>query len=335
VTAWALAGESMTRRFVHGLCAIALGAWATAQEPQPAATTRLRALPTSNHIVRTADVTVRGYTERDFPRITKIADHVYVYESLQHQPNIEPVFTTNCLIVVTREGVLIADGLQNEELVRRLVADVARLTPQPIKYLIVGADHGDHTGGNAAFPPGTVFLASTASKTRLDRRTTSRPITYQEVTQSKTTLHLGGTEIQILNLGRAHTGGDLEVYLPAQRILWMSEVFFNRLFPSTYTAYPSEWIATLRRAEAMQAWIYLPAHGFIDSRAVLNEELLNFRLCLERLVSEGQRLHDAQVPLENAERVAALGPYAYWTRAAYNLPDGLKRVYLQADGQLP
>jgi glyoxylase-like metal-dependent hydrolase (beta-lactamase superfamily II) len=332
----------MTRRIVRGLCAIALLAWAcgpagpgvAAQEPHPAVTTRLRALPSSTNVVRTADVTVRGYTEQDFPRITKIADNVYVYESLQHQPNIEPVFTTNCLIVVTSDGVLIADGLENEELVRRLVADVARLTPQPIRYFIVGADHGDHTGGNAAFPPGTVFLASTASKAKLDQRTTSRPIRYQEVTQQKTVLHLGGTEIQVLNLGRAHTGGDLEVYLPSQRILWMSEVFFNRLFPSTYSSYPSEWIETLRKAEAMQAWIYLPAHGFIDSRAVLNEELVNFRMCLERLVAEGLRLHDAHVPLENAARVAALGQYAYWTRAAYNLPDGLRRVYLQADGQL-
>jgi glyoxylase-like metal-dependent hydrolase (beta-lactamase superfamily II) len=332
----------MTRRNAHELCAIALLAWAcgpavpgaAAQEPNPAATTRLRPLPTSTHVVRTADVTVRGYTEQDFPRITKIADNVYVYESLQHQPNIEPVFTTNCLIVVTRDGVLIADGLENEPLVRRLVADVAHLTPQPIRYVVVGADHGDHTGGNAAFPAATVFLASTASKAKLDQRTPSRPITYQEVTQPQTVLHLGGTEIQILNLGRAHTGGDLEVYLPAQKILWMSEVFFNRLFPSTYSGYPGEWITTLHRAEAMQAWIYLPAHGFIDSRAVLNEELVNFRLCLERLVSEGQRLHDAHVPVESAERVAALGPYAYWTRAAYNLPDGLRRVYLQADGQL-
>jgi glyoxylase-like metal-dependent hydrolase (beta-lactamase superfamily II) len=332
----------MTRGILRTVCTIALVAWAcgpaapgaAAQEPQPAATTRVRSLPTTTRVVRTADVTLRGYTEQDFPRITKIADNVYVYESLQHQPHIEPVFTTNCLIIVTRAGVLIADGLENEELVRRLVADVARLTPQPIRYFVVGADHGDHTGGNAAFPPATVFLASTASKAKLDQRTTSRPLTYQEVSQPKTVLQLGGTEIQILNLGRAHTGGDLEVYLPGQKILWMSEAFFNRLFPSTYSAYPAEWIATLRAAEAMQAWIYLPAHGFIDSRAVLNEELVNFRLCLERLVSEGQRLHDAQVPVESAERVAALGPYAYWTRAAYNLPDGLRRVYLQADGQL-
>jgi glyoxylase-like metal-dependent hydrolase (beta-lactamase superfamily II) len=332
----------MTRRIAHGLCATALLACAggpaapgaAAQEPDPAATTRLRPLPTATHVVRTADVTVRGYTEQDFPRITQIAANVYVYESLQHQPHIEPVFTTNCLIVVTSEGVLIADGLENEDLVRRLVADIAHLSPKPIRYFIVGADHGDHTGGNAAFPPDTVFLASTASKAKLDQRATSRPIIYQEVTQQQTVLHLGGTEIQILNLGRAHTGGDLEVYLPAQKILWMSEVFFNRLFPSTYSGYPGEWIATLRRAEAMQAWIYLPAHGFIDSRTVLNEELINFRLCLERLVSEGQRLHDAHVPVESAERVAALGQYAYWTRAAYNLPDGLRRVYLQADGQL-
>jgi glyoxylase-like metal-dependent hydrolase (beta-lactamase superfamily II) len=292
--------------------------------------------------VRTADVTLRGLTDKDFPRVTKIADNVYVYESLQPQPGIEPIFTTNCFIVVTSDGVLVADGLENQDLVKELVAEIAMLTPQPVKYVVVGADHGDHTGGNAAFPESAKFYASTASKAVLDRRAAARSgspnaervITYTEVAQEKTVLKLGNTEVQILNLGRGHTGGDLEVYLPAQRILWMSEVYFNRLFPSTYSSYPSEWIGALKKAEAMNAWIYLPAHGFIDSREVLNEEIVNFRLCLEKLVSDAKRLHDAKVPLENAPRRAMLGSYAYWTRAAYNLPDGLKRVYMEADGQL-
>jgi glyoxylase-like metal-dependent hydrolase (beta-lactamase superfamily II) len=302
----------------------------------------VRELPTTDATVRTADVTVRGYTEGDFPRITRIAENVYVYESLQHQGAIEPVFTTNCFIVVTSEGVLVADGLENEPLVKDLVAAIGHLTRQPIRYYVVGADHGDHTGGNAAFPETTTFLASTASIANMARRAAANPnavhpsrlVPYQEVKGGKTVLKLGGTEIDILDLGRAHTGGDLEVYLPAQKILWMSEAYFNRLFPSTYSSYPREHIAALDKAVAMDAWIYLPAHGFIDSRKVLNEELLAFRACLAALDAEGHRLHDARVPLEGAPRLTRLGPYAYWTRAAYNLPDGLKRVYQEADGQL-
>jgi glyoxylase-like metal-dependent hydrolase (beta-lactamase superfamily II) len=35
----------------------------------------------------------------------------------------------------------------------------------------------------------------------------------------KKVLRLGGKEIRILFLGRAHTGGDLVVYLPREKIL--------------------------------------------------------------------------------------------------------------------
>ena len=41
---------------------------------------------------------------------------------------------------------------------------------------------------------------------------------------------MGDTEIDVLFLGRAHTGGDLEVYLPREKILFMSEVFSTASF---------------------------------------------------------------------------------------------------------
>jgi glyoxylase-like metal-dependent hydrolase (beta-lactamase superfamily II) len=245
--------------------------------------------------------------------------------------------------VITNEGVLVADGLTTPALVKELTAQIAYLTSQPIKYFVVGADHADHTGGNSAFPESTKFFASPYSKALLERRQNApgrggaaavRKIEYQEVAGEKMVLNLGGREIQILNLGRAHTGGDLEVYLPKERILYMSEAYFNRLYPSTYSSYPSEWIATIKKAEAMSAALYVPAHGFIDSAVVLNQELISFRMCLEQIVGEARRLHDAKVPLDQAPRAALLGAYAYWTRTAQNLPDALKRVYMEADGQL-
>ena len=294
------------------------------------------------NVVRTADIALRGYTQTDFPRMHKLAENVYVYEELQAIGQIEKVFTTNCFIVVTSDGVLVADGLINDELVSKMLAAIAKITRQPVKYVVVGADHGDHTGGNAAFPKTATFIAHPTSAAVLARRANApgRPANAPpfpvptELVADKKILKMGDTEIQILFLGRAHTGGDLTVYLPGSHIMFMSEVYFNRLFPSTYSSYPLEWIAAIKKAEALEASIYVPGHGFIDSPKVLNEELVTFRTSLEMLEREGRRLHDAGVPLDQAPRQSVLGPFAYWTRAAQNLPDGLKRVYLEADGQL-
>ncbi|MGB7218791.1 MAG: MBL fold metallo-hydrolase [Vicinamibacterales bacterium] len=290
--------------------------------------------------IRTADINVRGLKPSAFPQMRKLADNVYVYSGLQVRTDIEMQFTTNNLVVVTRDGVLVADAQIDVAGTKQLLAAIAKVTPLPVKYVVIGSDHGDHTNGNSAFAAGTTFIAHPASKAVLEQRNAAAGATGAklpvpaEVVSDKRVLTLGGTEIQVLFLGRAHTGGDLSVYLPRENILFMSEAYFNRLFPSLYGGYPSEWIAALKKAEAMNAAIYVPGHGFIDSPGVLKEELVNFRLSLEKLVSEGYRLRAAGVPIARAPRSVILGSFGYWTRAAQNLPEALGRVYAEAAGEL-
>jgi cyclase len=273
--------------------------------------------------VRTADITLRGLKPADFPRVTKLADNVYSFEQID--PTKRTV-TVNNLIVVTPDGVLIAESQGTIDNVKRLVAEVAKLTPTPIKYVVVGSEHGDHTGGISAFPAGVVYLAHPFSAPRIKQPT--EPVTDKRV------ITLGGTEIDVLFLGRAHTGGDLEVYLPREKILFMSEVFSNRIFPSMANGYPTEWADALRKAEQMDVSYFVSAHGFIDSAAVMREEERNYRLALERIIAEGKRLHDAGTSLENAPAGARFEPYDGWTRAANNAFAGLKRVYMELDGAL-
>jgi glyoxylase-like metal-dependent hydrolase (beta-lactamase superfamily II) len=295
-------------------------------------------------LVRTGDVTVRGLTAEDFPRVKKLADNIYAYEELANPIGSNAAFTTNSLIIVTREGVVVVDGQANEVQTKKLVDTIARITPQPIRYVIVGADHGDHVLGNGAFPAGVTFIAHPTSKAAIERmgrgvgRGGSRaPVPIpQETVSDRRTLSLGDTEIQILFLGRAHTGGDLEVFLPRENIMWMSEVFFNRVYPSVgggFTAFPSEWIETIKKAAEMKAGLYVPNHGFIDPPQVLNEEFVNFRRALENIVSEAKRLHTAGASLEVAYRNVNLGEFQYWYRAANNMPDCVRKVYAELEGR--
>jgi glyoxylase-like metal-dependent hydrolase (beta-lactamase superfamily II) len=294
--------------------------------------------------VRTADATVRGMRDSDFPRIVKLAENVYGYEDLNGTLDSNLAFTTNSLIVVTTDGVMVVDGQGSVAKTKRLVDEIRKITPQPIKYVVIGADHGDHVAGNSAFPAGAVHIAHPTSKRVMEamaaRQAAGTPPlpVPQETVSDKRVITMGGREIQILFLGRAHTGGDLQVFLPRENILWMSEAFFNRLYPSvggTRSAYPIEWIETIKKAEAMNAAMVVPNHGFIDSPAALKEELVNFRRALENLVSESRRLHDTKVPIENAPRLINLGEFQYWYRAANNMPDAVRQVYQELEGKLP
>ena len=95
--------------------------------------------------------------------------------------------------MITSEGVLIAESQGTVDNVTRLVADIAKLTPQPIKHVVVGSEHGDHTGGIAAFPAGVTYYAHPFSAPRIKQPT--EPVTDKRV------LSLGGTEVDILFLG--------------------------------------------------------------------------------------------------------------------------------------
>ena len=306
-------------------------------------------VPAHAQLVRTADATVRGLTENDFPRIKKLAENVYAYEDLNGSIDSNLVFTTNSLIVVTRSGVLVADGQGSVAKTKQLVDEVGKITSQPIRYVVICADHGDHIAGNSAFPSNATFIAHQTSKALIERQAAAVAGTSgsagtavvripQETVSDKRVLIMGDTEIHILFLGRAHTGGDLHVYLPKDGILWMGEAYFNRLYPSvggSRSGRPIEWIETIKKAEAMKARLYVPNHGFIDPPGVLNEELVNFRRALENLVSEGRRLHAAKVPIENAPRAINLGEFQYWYRAANNMPGAIRQVYLEIEGKLP
>lgn len=278
-------------------------------------------------VVRTADVNVRGLTSADFPRVRPLATNVYTFEQID--PTKRTV-TVNNLIVITDAGVLVAEGQGTAENVNKLTAAVRKLTPQPIKYVVVGSEHGDHTGGDAAFGSDVTFLVHPKSKPAVERRLKGAV----ETVADRRAIQLGATEVDVLFLGRAHTGGDLEVYLPRERILFMSEVFSNHIFPSMANGYPSEWIETLKKAEQLNPSWFVPAHGFVDSAAILQEEERRYRSALERILGEGKRLHDRKVDVENATASAVLEPYDAWTRAGNNAFAALKRVYLELDGEL-
>ena len=114
------------------------------------------------------------------------------------------------------------------------------------------------------------------------------------MTGDRQVIDVGGLEVQVLFLGRAHTGGDLHVLLPKQRILFMSEAYLNRVFPAMRSAYPAEWIATIDKALALPVDRFVPGHGFIEAPKASREELVAFQGALRAVIAETRRLHEAR-----------------------------------------
>jgi glyoxylase-like metal-dependent hydrolase (beta-lactamase superfamily II) len=226
----------------------------------------------------------------------------------------------------------VADGQGSVAETTRLVDEIRRVTPLPIRHVVVASVHGDHTAGNAAFPATATFHVHPTSRSVLAAAALPGDVS---LVNDRTTLRLGGLEIQLLFLGRAHTGGDLSVYLPREKILFMSEAYLNRVFPAMRSAFPSEWVAALGRAQALDVEIYVPGHGFVESPVVLEEELARFKLALEQVIAEARRLHGTGLDVEAAIAQARFGDLDSWSLRASQAAVAIRRVYLEIEGKLP
>ncbi len=319
---------------------VAMATLSCAPAPDDAPGAATAAAP-ADAVLRTADPYARGYTDDDFPRVQELAPGVYSYEQLRSAG--DERFTTVSMFVVTDDGVLVADGQGSPEETRRLVETIAGITAQPITDVVVCSDHGDHTAGNAEFPADARFHAHPTSQAVLQvvadnpiRPADAPPVVVPtHLVETARTLNLGGREIRLLFLGRAHTGGDLVVHLPAEKVLFMSEAYLHRVFPAMRSAYPSEWVAMIEAAQAMDVDIYVPGHGFVDSPAVLEEELETYRQAVVQVIAEATRLHSAGLPLEEAVEQADFGELEGWSLRSSQGGRALGRVYMELNGELP
>jgi glyoxylase-like metal-dependent hydrolase (beta-lactamase superfamily II) len=282
-------------------------------------------------VVRTADPIQRGLSERDFPRTVRVADNVYTYEDFHSG---DEKFTTTNMFVVTDDGVLLADAQGSPAATKGLVDAIATITSKPIKYVVIGSDHGDHTAGNASLPAGITYIIHPTSKAILDRGQGWKPPADAVLVADRKSFALGGERFDVLFFGRAHTGGDLAVWLPSRRILFLSEIFLNRVFPAMRSAYPTEWLAALDRADAMKADIDIAGHGFTETGPVSREELTAYRQAMQAVVAEVKRLHDAHVPVDEAIKQANFGQYAAWTLSKSQGPIAVRKIYDELDGKL-
>ena len=190
-------------------------------------------------------------------------------------------FISNAGFVVTDAGVLVVDALGSPALARELLAEIRRVTPQPVRWLVVTHYHADHIYGLQEFKAagaavyahaeGRDYLASETARLRLEASREQLAPWIDAATTlvgadrwldaPRTTLQLGATEVVIEHVGPAHTGEDLVVWLPQLGVLFAGDLFFRGRIPFVGQADSRAWIAALERVIALRPAIAIPGHG--------------------------------------------------------------------------
>jgi len=122
------------------------------------------------------------------------------------------------------------------------------------------------------------------------------------------TLHVGDRELQLIEVGPAHTRGDTLVHVPAERVLFSGDILFSEAHPIVWAGPVSNWIAACDRILAMDVGVIVPGHGPIAGPAAVHE----LKAYFEYLYSEARARHAEGMSVLQAARSISLQRWADW-----------------------
>jgi glyoxylase-like metal-dependent hydrolase (beta-lactamase superfamily II) len=152
---------------------------------------------------------------------------------------------------ITREA-MVRKGLKRiQDHVRQVPGEIARLK----------SEAGAASGGARAKIEGDLRLA----EAYLAEVTALRPALPTIVFEGTMRLYRRDREIQLLHLGRAHTEGDVFIYLPKEKIVITGDAVIGWT-PFMGDGYPEDWAGTLDRLAQLDFTHMIMGHGEVAGR---------------------------------------------------------------------
>src|SRR3954471_9591254 len=260
---------------------------------------------------------------------------------------------SNAGLIVGRGEAALIDTLWDESLTRRMLGEMAPVRgAAAIRTAINTHSDGDHWWGNATLPDDAEIITSETSaqimasedpKEFVRFRSLARalgrlpggvgafgrytasmlgPFAFEEVTlrpatstfSGEETIEVGGRELRLIQVGPAHTPGDLVVFVPDARVVFAADVLFVGCTPVMWAGPVERWLAALDLLTGLEADVFVPGHGPVCGR----EEIAALGDYWRWLEPQVARRHGAgQSPWPAAQEIARSDefraqPFAGW-----------------------
>ena len=125
------------------------------------------------------------------------------------------------------------------------------------------------------------------------------------------TLHVGSRRVELIEVGPAHTAGDVIVHVPDARTVFTGDILFIDGTPIVWAGPVERWIEACNLILAMDVETVVPGHGPVtDKRGVLA-----VKRYLEHVRGEARKRFDAGMSAGEAARDISLGEFAGWLDA--------------------
>lgn len=148
----------------------------------------------------------------------------------------------NIGVLAGKDGIILIDD-QFAPLTEKIKKALAKISDQPVKFVINTHYHLDHTGGNENFGgQGAIIVAHDNSRRRLTSDQFNSALKYEQkaspydalpkVTFSDSvTFHMNGQTVHVFYVKNAHTDGDVIIHFKESNIFHGGDVFVRYGFP--------------------------------------------------------------------------------------------------------
>ncbi len=212
--------------------------------------------------------------------------------------------SANSTFLVSDQGILVVDTGLNAQEGGKLLQEIRKVSPAPVRWIVNTHYHPDHRGGNSAVGPDAIVVSTafTRSKTA---NSAQEKFVNEIVGPNGLVLYLGGHEVRIYHPGPAHTQGDLVVYFPDEHAIATGDLFLANSCPAMDDGDMENWIATLDQMLVLPVEHVIPGHFELATKS----ELQRFRNYLADLRGQVARMYQQGMSLPQIQNSLRLDAY--------------------------
>jgi glyoxylase-like metal-dependent hydrolase (beta-lactamase superfamily II) len=226
---------------------------------------------------------------------------------------------SNSTVIVGDKGVIVVDVKTTMATGEQLLKKIATITPKPVTHVIESHSDCDHINGIVAFPKSTNVIAHVINRTEQEQVARLATVEINGgygvapqdrlpdvlITKDKETTTIDGVRLAFYHYGPGHTGGDLMVYLPDQKIMVAGDILFTSdisspnsglFFKFEKGATTAGWFANAEALLKVDAEFYVTGHGDkLLTKADVKKVVADFRAQMAKvdaLAASGKTLEE-------------------------------------------